>query len=300
MTVYRSAFGDLLEEKFRKVAFNAYSMDADEYSKCFDVKSSQKDNEHVSEISGLPIAQTKTEGSDMGYEDPKQLYDKTYTHTTFAQGLRLSMESMDDDQYGILGGKMFNSQGRGFKARVETDSCNILNNGFANTGPDGATLFSVTHPQNPDETTTYHLNRPSTDADLAVASLKAAMINFKNTKDERGLRIAINPKKLVVPIDLMFTAQEILQSTLQPYVADNTTNVLQNSLELVVMKYLTDADAWFVLGDKADHGLCFYWRKKYTVKRDSDFDSWDAKFGGIMRFSVGYDKWRGTYGTEGA
>jgi hypothetical protein len=68
----------------------------------------------------------------------------------------------------------------------------------------------------------------------------------------------------------------------------------------ITLYYLTDTDAWFLLADKGDHTLNFWWRRQMTVRRDNDFDSWDAKYGAAMRFATGWEKWHGTYGTEGA
>jgi hypothetical protein len=303
MTVLRATAADLLNEQFYKIAFDEFNRHPDEYTHCFNMKTSQKDNEHVSAISGLPIAPTKTEGGDLTYYDPIQLYDGTYTHTTYAMGVRLTWEAMDDDQYAILGERLFRSLGNGFKQRVETVAANIFNNGFdtgaANLGPDSKPLFSTTHPRNPDDSTN-HSNHPAAAIDLTVSSLKAAITTFEKTLDERGLNVAIRPRFLLVPPDLDFTADEILQSALEPYIAENTKNVLAGrGLGKVMNHYLTDADAWFLLGEKGDHTLNFWWRRQLTVKRDTDFDSWDAKYGAAIRIAAGWEKWHGTYGSPG-
>ena len=301
MTVISTNVADLLEEKFREIFFLAYMDKPEQYSRCFNVESSVKNNEHMSGISGLAMPNTKAQGADMGYDDPEQLWDTTATHVTYAQGGRVTMEAQDDDQYGILGNRMFGSMGRGFRQRVDTVAANVFNNGFTTqTSSDGVALFSESHTRNPNDATT-HSNRPSTDADLSVASLKAGITNFEQTLDHRGLLLNIKPTQIVVPNEERFTAEEILQSNLEPYVNENTKNVVsEEGLSVVVNDYLTDPDAWFLLGEKADHQIYFFWRKQPTFKRDSDFDSWDAKFGGVMRFSTHVQDWRGTYGTTGA
>ena len=301
MVTLRNNNADLLEEKFREIAFNNYDSHPDQYSKCFNVINSVKNNEHFSGISGLSQPGTKAEGSDMVYDDPIQLWDWTVTPVTYAQGYRLSMEALDDDQYGILGQKMFGSMGRGFKQKVEQTSADVFNNGFlTQLAADGVALFSASHTRNPEDATT-HSNHAATDADLSVASLKAAINVFEDTLDHRGLNLRLVPKVLLVPTEVRFTAEEILQSNLEPFVNENTTNVLRGEgLRAEVNNYLTDPDAWFLLSEKSDHELKFVWRKSFTVKRDSDFDSWDAKFGAVMRFTVGVGDWRGTYGNPGA
>lgn len=302
MTVVRANFADLNNSNFYKVAFQGYNEHPMVYDKIFNVKDSTRATEYISAVSGLAIPSSKNEGDDMLYDSPIQLYDGSVTHTTYAQGVRLTMEAMQDDQYNIMGERLFQSLGRGFNQRVETQAAAFFSDGFATQkGPDGSYIFSTTHPKNPDETSSYISNRASTDADLSTTSLKSALTAFENMTDERGLKFNQKAKYLLVPADLKWTAMEILQSALEPYVAENTKNVLNNSLELIVWPYLSVADDWFLLSDKSQHTMNFFWRMKFTVRRDNDFGTWDAKYGAAMRFSVYCEKaWQGAYGVNGA
>jgi hypothetical protein len=300
VVMLRNSAADLLEEKFRSIMFNAFQQHPDQYSRCFNILNSKKNNEHLSGMSGLGMPGSKAEGSDMVYDDGEQLWDTTFTNVTYAQGYRVSMEAQDDDQYGILGQKQFSTSGRGFKQRVEVTSANVFNNAFGTQlSDDGQILCSNgAHTRNPNDATT-HDNAPSTAAALSVSSLKTAITNFEDTLDHRGLNMRLVPKVLLVPTALRFTAEEIIQSSLEPHVNENTKNVLAGEgLRVEVNNYLTDATNWFLLADKSDHELLFFWRKQLTFKRDSDFDSWDAKFGAIMRFVAGVQGWRGIYGTN--
>ena len=300
MTVIRANFGDLNNANFYKIAFQGYTEHPMVYDQIFNVKDSKRATEYISAVSGLGLPTTKAEGADMDYDTPIQLYDGSVSHTTYAQGVRLTRESMEDDEYNILGERLFSSLGRGFNQRVETQAAAFFNNGFSSqTGPDGVAVFSASHPKNPDEATTY-ISNIITAADLSTTSLKAALTAFENQTDERGLKFNQKAKYLLVAPDNKWTAQEILSSALEPYVAENTKNVLNNSLQLVVWPFLTDADSWFLLSEKSQHTLNFFWRRKFNVKRDNDFDSDDAKYGASMRFSVYCEKaWLGTLGVAG-
>lgn len=302
MTVIRANFSDLNNANFYRIAFEGYKDHPMVYDQIFNVKDSKRATEYISAVSGLAMPTAKAEGDDMGYDSPIQLYDGSVSHTTYAQGVRITREALEDDEYDILGERLFRALGRGFNQRVETSAAAVFNNGFTTfTGPDGVALFSTQHPKNPNEATTYISNRAATDADLSTTSLKAALTAFENQTDERGLKFNQTAKILLVPADLKWTAQEILSSALEPYVAENTKNVLNNSLRLIVWPFLTDADTWFLLGDKSDHNLNFFWRRKFNVKKDSDFDTDDAKYGASMRFSTYVEKgWLGTYGVAGA
>ena len=124
---------------------------------------------------------------------------------------------------------------------------------------------------------------------------------MEETTDDRGLLLAIKPKLLVVPPELKWTARELLGSKQKPYTADNEMNAfLDDDLTYFVWHYLTDDDAWFLLGDKEDHELNFFWRRKLDTEGDVDFDTGDLKFKAGMRFSVKWSDWRGAYGSPGA
>jgi len=79
-------------------------------------------------------------------------------------------------------------------------------------------------------------------------------------------------------------------------------NALQvKDLQYFVAHYLTDTDAWFLLAEKGNHMLKFFWRVKLgALRRGTDFDSTNLKHLARMRFSVGYSHWMGTYGSAGA
>jgi hypothetical protein len=75
-----------------------------------------------------------------------------------------------------------------------------------------------------------------------------------NAIDERGKRISVMPRKLMVPAGLRTTALQTLNSELQPGSANNDINANRGLLTPIVNPYLTDdADAWFVGTD--DFGL---------------------------------------------
>jgi hypothetical protein len=97
-------------------------------------------------------------------------------------------------------------------------------------------------------------------------------------------------------------AREILGSEFRPYTADNTVNaVIQNdSLQDMVVNYLTDSDSWYVLADKSEHDLNFFERAAVRFQNGDDFDTGDAKFKAFQRFSVGAGEWRGLFGSLGA
>ena len=71
--------------------------------------------------------------------------------------------------------------------------------------------------------------------------------------DERGLKIAVRGMKLVIPKELQFIAERVLNSNLRSGTADNDNNAMKNMGMIpdgaVVNHFLTDSDAYFIKTD---------------------------------------------------
>jgi hypothetical protein len=258
--------------------------------------------EEDAEVAGLGKLVSKGEGVSVTYDDPMQSTNKQrYTHSAFGLGFRVTEELYADDLYGIIK-KMPSSLARSAKQTTEVEAWGVLNNAFnaAKTGLDGVALCSTAHP-NIKLVGGPYSNRLATDADLSVTSLQAAIEQMEGTTDDRDMNIMLKPKLLVVTPSNKWMARELLNSERKPHTADNEINALMDEeLKYFVGHYLTDSDAWFLVTDKADHHLNFFWRKKVAFDNSDDFDSGDAKFKATMRFSTGFSGWRGIIGTPGA
>lgn len=300
MGTFRSNMPDLIADGFRTILFGKYNDYPKEYPKIYDILKSKKKEEKDSAVSGFGVMPEKAEGTGIVYDDPIQGYDVTYTHTTYGMGFRVTEEMWEDDQYNKIK-KLPKGLARSAHHTVEQTCANIFNNGFVttyNSGGDAKALFADDHPLTGGGT---YGNEPAVAADLSVSSLRAAIQSMEETEDDRGLILAIKPKLLVVPTELQWEADEILNSKLKPYTADNEKNAFGKlGLSYFVWHYLTDSDAWFLLSAKDDHELNFFWRRKLDTEHDSDFDTGDLKFKATMRFSVKWTDWRGTYGSPGA
>lgn len=270
-----------------------------EYEKCFNVLSSTKSSEVDSYMSGFQAMPVKAEGVAATYDDIIPGIKKTYSHLTYAMGYEITEEAVEDNLYTP---ETFNKYPQALDASamhtVEVVSANIFNNGFSTNGPDGVPLFSTAH-VNLDNSTIA--NAPSTNVDLSVTSLTAGLTTIEKYTGERGLKRPTKARMLLVPADLWNIAEELLESDYKPYSANNEVNALQKKeLQYFVNHYLTDTDAWFLLAEKKDTALNFYWRVRLgALRRGTDFDSTNLKHLARMRFSVGFSHWKGTYGTSG-
>jgi hypothetical protein len=184
----------------------------------------------------------------------------------------------------------------------QVKAASILNSGFAG-GPtygDGQTLFSTAHPL---ISGGVNSNRPTTPADLNETSLEAAVIQIAGWTDERGLLIAAQPKKLVVPPSLQFVAERLLKTELRVGTADNDINALKSMGSIpggyTVNHYLTDNNAWFLCTD-VPNGLKHFVRSPMQTGMDADFDTGNSRYKARERYSFGVSDPLGIYGSPGA
>lgn len=272
----------------------------EEYSTVFKVQDSNKQSEKDSYESGFPAMPVKAEGVAATYAKIIPGIKSTYLHQTYALGYEVTEEAIEDNLHTPeTFAKLPDALAGSLQETVEVSSANVFNNGFSTTGFDGVALFSTVHPLLGGGT---QANRPSTDADLSVTSLTAGITTFGQFVDEMGLHRSLIPRQLLVSVDNWAVAGELLNSEYKPYTANNELNaIVEKNLERNVNHYLTDTDAWFLLAEKKDHHLKFFWRvRPGTLRKSTDFDSTNLKHLSRCRFSVGNSHYIGTYGTNGA
>ena len=308
MTTTRSAFASLLAPGLRKIYFDELKERPLEYEAIFNIESSKRKYEDDYQMAGLGSMPEKAEGQSIIYDDPISGNTKRYTHLSWGLGFRITHEAYEDDLYGMLGKKMSSQLAKSARNAQEVHAHAILNNAFAASATastlaaantfDGYSLCNVAHVRLGGGT---QANRSSTDADLSVSSLQAAIDLFEGWTDERGISLVCQPKRLIIPYQTKWIAREILNSSAKPYTANNEINPLMDEdLSFMVSHYLTDSDSWFLIADKGVHGLNFFWREKPTFKESDDFDTGDAKFKGYQRFVSGVSDWKGVFGSQGA
>lgn len=288
-------FQELLEPKFRKIFFDAYDELPEQYSDVFQVKTSKKAREYDFHMAGTGLWDIKNPGQNINEEDMAKGEEVSYVHQAYAKMIQVEREFADDDLYGVVE-KLPRQLGIGGRATVEITAAAILNNAFTVNGYDGVPLFSDSHPVIKGGVA----DNLMTPGALNDTNLKTGITMMRtNMVTEEGLKMQARAKKLIVPPELEFTALTLLQSTGVVGSANNDTNVIRGRLTPVVLDYLTDPDAWFLM-DPNIAQLIFFWRVKPEFKQSENFDGMVAKYRGYLRFSVGYSDWRGIIGNAGA
>ncbi len=267
----------------------------------FEQRKSTRGIEQVTEITGLGPFVASDEGEDLVLDSPEQAFDKTYLHTKYRLGFQYSTESLEDGKFREIKQQSKNLI-RSAQDTRETLAAAVINGGYSDTGPDGVSLFSASHPKVKAGGVQSNLIAA---ADLDVPSLMDMLTIFRTWEHHSGIPAAIIPKTLLIPPALEFVAAEILRGDMRSDTANNTINALKHRVglpsfqQILLWVYLTDVDSWQVLAAPDDTGLAWYERKKLKVKAWQENKSDSAIVAGRMRFSVGYDHYLGVAGSPG-
>ena len=294
----RDNFPKLLEPGLRKIVFNEFNRLPTQYTQVFNVDSSKKAIETDLRMGGFSQWNEKGTKDATEYEDPTGTDIVQYRHKTFSKGFVVEKEMYDDEQYGQIK-KMAKALGISAAQTIEELAASVFNTAFTaqSLSYKGEALIGEHKRLDGGTRTNFIGNLALNEQNLEIAHKLAA-----EQVDERGLKIVTRPNKLIVPRALEITAKKILQSTNETSVnggktfAANDINAFKGKYELVVLDWLTDPKAWFLM-DSSQAELNFFWREKLNFKNTSDFDTDQAKYKGRMRFSYG---WTSDIGILGA
>ena len=278
-----------------------YARYPEEWRSCFEVENSDRAFEEETKLSGFGTAPVKDEGAAIAYDDAQEVYTSRYTHEAIAMGFSITQEAVEDNLYDSLSARYTKALARAFQNTKEVKGAALFNEGFTGqTGGDGQYLFATGHPLVSGGT---NANKPSTAVDLNETALEAAIISIGKWTDERGLKIAARPQKLLIPSDLQFVAERLMKTEGRVGTADNDLNAVSSMSAVpggyMVNHYLTDTDAWF-LGTDIPNGFKHFTRVAMKTSMEGDFETGNVRYKGRERYSFGYSDPLAYYGAAGA
>ena len=213
MAISRAQLAKELEPGLAALFGMEYDRYDQEHAEIFEVESSDRAFEEEVMLTGFATAPTKAEGSSLTFDTATEAYTARYSHETIALAFALTEEAMEDNLYDRLGARYTRALARSMSNTKQVKAANVLNNGFSVAGGDGVSLLNTAHPLAFGGT---FANRPTTDADLNETSLEDALISISTFVDERNLKVALRGMKLIVPPQLVFVAERLLESQLRP------------------------------------------------------------------------------------
>jgi len=300
MAINRAQLAKELEPGLNALFGMEYSRYENEHSEIFDQESSDRAFEEEVMLMGFGEAGVKQEGSAVQFDTATESFTARYTHETIALAFSLTEEAVEDNLYDTLSARYTRSLARSMAYTKQVKATNVLNNAFTTAGGDGVSLVNTAHPT---ALGGNFSNKSATNADLNETSLEQAMIDIAGFIDERGLKIAMQGRKLIIPVNTQFVADRVLNSTLRVGTADNDINAMRNMGMLpdgyVVNHYLLDTDAFFIKTD-APNGFKHFVRAPLTTGMEGDFDTGNMRYKARERYSFGFSDPRCVYGSQGS
>ena len=302
MPISRSQLMKELEPGLNALFGMEYDRYDDEWAEIFETESSDRAFEEEVMLAGFGQAPVKSEGAAVSFDTANEAYTARYTHETIALAFAITEEAVEDNLYDRLSTRYTRALARSMSNTKEVKGANILNNAFDSTYTfgDGKELCATDHPTVGGGSLRNEL---STAADLNETSLEQALIDIAAFIDERGLLVAVQGRKLVVPPALQFVADRLMASTLRPGTADNDINAMRNMGMLpdgyTLNHYLTDTDAFFIKTD-APNGFKHFDRSPVRTSMEGDFDTGNVGYKARERYSFGVSDPRCVFGSPGA
>ena len=302
MAISRAQLVKELEPGLNALFGLEYKRYENQHAEIYVQESSDRAFEEEVMLSGFANADVKAEGQGINYDEAQETFTARYTNETIALAFAITEEAIEDNLYDRIASRYTKALARSMSNAKEVKAVNPLINGLPsgsfNTG-DGVTLFNTSHPT----IGGTFSNTLATAADLNETSLEQSVIDIAAMTDERGLKIAARPTKMIIPSALQFTAERLFKSQGRVGTADNDVNAIKSMGSIPqgyrVNNFLTDTDAFYIITD-VPNGMKMFNRAPLTTAMEGDFDTGNVRYKARERYSFGCSDPRGIFASPGA
>ena len=299
MAISRAQLVKELEPGLNALFGLEYKQYANEHAEIFDTETSDRPFEEEVMLSGFANAAVKPEGQGVTFDDAQETFTARYTNETIALAFAITEEAIEDNLYDRLASRYTKALARSMANTKQVKAAAVLNNAFDSNfaGGDGVELCSDAHPT----LAGTFSNELATPAELNETSLEQSLIDIAALTDERGLKIAAQGTKLVIPSALQFTAERLMKSAGRVGTADNDINAIASMGMIpqgyVVNHYLTSAKKFFIKTD-VPNGLKHFVRSPIKTSMEGDFDTGNVRYKARERYVFGFSDPRGIFGSN--
>jgi hypothetical protein len=267
----------------------------------FTTRQSRKAYEEYVMESMFGLAPPKSEGAGVMFDTAGDAWKGRAEMTAYALGFIITREAVNDDQYFDMVPRYTRALKRSMKITKEVRAAAFVDGVFdtQRTG-DGAFVCSAAHPLKNGGTFS---NTGAAGADLNETSLEAALIAIGDFVDERGLRIAVQAQRLVVPNELTFVAERLMRTTGgRVGTADNDVAAIHTSGMIPggykVNNYLSDPSAWFLMTNVSE-GLTHWQREELDLEEGDGSETQTMRVMAYERYAFSAQDPRGVFGMPG-
>jgi hypothetical protein len=275
----------------------------EQYGYIFDTRKSTKAYEEWVAESGFGLAPEKAPGSPIMFDEAADAWKGRVEMLAYALGFVITRETVEDDQYFDLVPRYTRALKRSMKITKEVRAASYVDGVFSTsmTG-DGVAVCAANHPLKNGDT---FANMAGASADLNETSLEAAIIQIADYVDERGLRISVQPTRMIVPNGLQFTAERLMKTT-DRRVGTNDNDI--SALHTMGMipegyrtnNYLNDPRAWYLRTNvTSGEGMVCWDRTALDLEEGDGSETQTLKILAYERYAFAALDPRGLWGSPG-
>ena len=298
MAISRAQLVKELEPGLNALFGLEYNRYENQHAEIFPAEASDRAFEEEVMLSGFASAPVKQEGAGVVFDQAQETFTARYTHDTIALAFSITEEAIEDNLYDRLAARYTRALARSMSNTKQVKAAAVLNNAQVTTalGGDGVSLINALHPL---ATGSTFSNVLAVAADLNETSLEQSLIDIAGFVDERGLKVALNGQKMIIPKELQFTAERLMRSPQRTSTADNDINAIVNMGMIPegyrVNNFLADSDSFFILTD-TPNGFKHFVRSPIKTAMEGDFDTGNVRFKARERYSFGWSDPRAVFG----
>jgi hypothetical protein len=297
-TDFRAIVEPILNQAFDGV----YNQRQDEWKAVFTESDGIKRSYHEEPVLyGFGAAPELPDGMPVTYQQGGVLFTKRYLYKVYGLAYAMTKVLVEDGDHVRLGTTYAKHLAQSLVETKETKCANELNRAFngAYVGGDGVALNVATHPIIGGTLS----NVLSVAAALSQTSLEQMLIQIRQSKDNSGKAIRLNPKKLTVSPSNIFQAEVLLKSVLRAGTNNNDINPVKSmgvlEADPAVLSRLTSPTAWWI-STNAPEGMKLLKRRAMEKSMEGDFETDSMRYKATERYETGWTDWRAMFGTPGA
>lgn len=301
------------EEAYSLGIDSALGVEANNYTRLFKEKTSDKARETMGSKTGVGYPALTGEGEDYATDSRLPGYKTEFNFITKTNSVEIT-KLMKDDLNNDLSEVFDAARDLLIGMRMEWDrsAFSLFNYAFTAQASlpadlsfyaDGKPLCSVGHPRV--DGGTAQSNASATGVALTETNLEVARQALRRQLDDRGLPMNIGSGKLVllVPDSLEKTARILTESTLRPSTANNDVNIYDGFITVISTKWINSQNGgsdtqWFLI-DSMKSPAIFYKRQGIETSIYMENKNKNTVYDISARWQVGNMNWRGVWGSRG-
>lgn len=261
--------------------------------------------EEESGITGFGLPTEIGEGEPVSYDVAKDGFVTRYTWVEFGSGYKITKRMIADGQGESLTTKLSKMLGNSFREARELTHAYLLNSAFTRVRPDfdKKPIIAADHPMSGYGMAGQTWSNLLPAADFSEAALEDADVFISKATDQRGNKVSLKAKEIVIPYGMRYEAARILRSNQRVGTANNDVNALKvegtYGTDAKLLHYLTSETAWFIMTN-AERGFIHKTREALERGMHGDFETGNTAYKATERYGVNISDVHKVYGSLGA